>query len=159
MDPAGPAFYAQSKISNWKLGKNDAKFVDCIHTSAAFGILESIGHSKILPNLGLEQPGCNSDPICSHGRSYEYFTESILSRDKFQASSACNSPLLWKTGLCKCTSNCNHMGFYTDLTPGSFYLKTNSQSPYSLNNSHVLPKTFLYLFFLYILLILNEFIY
>ena len=152
MDPAGPGFYSSNSFKNWKLDKNDASFVDVIHTSVGFGIEESIGHSDFWPNLGLEQPGCKSNPVCSHGRSYEFFSESILSSSKFATSKTCSSPVLWSTGFCKCSSNnCNHMGFYALRVEGSFYLSTNAQSPYSKNNSHFLaanlPNLFTFIFF------------
>jgi pancreatic triacylglycerol lipase len=152
MDPAGPGFYNfTNNLRYWRLTQNDANFVDIIHTSIAFGLFESLGDVDFWPNLGLEQPGCNSDPICSHSRSHYLFAESILSSSYFKASAVCDSPVKWAAGLCKCTSNCNHMGFYaTGSVEGSFYLRTNEQSPFSINGSNVLgQKKILILIFFY----------
>ena len=148
MDPAGPGFYNLTEtFAFWRLSRNDANFVDIIHTSLAFGLFDSIGHVDFWPNLGLEQPGCKSDPICSHGRTRDLFAESILSSSYFPTSDVCSSPVLWLAGGCKCKSNCNHMGFYANGNiQGSFYLYTNAQSPFSISRSNVICVNFLYLF-------------
>ena len=129
MDPAGPGFYLEHKLS-----KMDANFVDVIHTSGLFGLIESIGHSDFWPNLGYVQPGCEFDPICSHRRSHDLFFESISSPSKFQTSTKCESYFAYFFDSCECKSNCNHLGFYTLKIEGDFYLKTNAQSPYSIEN-------------------------
>ncbi|XP_034943723.1 uncharacterized protein Rrp6 [Chelonus insularis] len=97
LDPAQPCF-TNTEMS---LDKQDAKFVDIIHTNArllsqlGLGLPHSIGHVDFYPNGGKNQLGCvNSDgstfdylgipvssinqAICSHGHSYIYFTESII---------------------------------------------------------------------------------
>ena len=67
MDPAGPVFFNLTEtFAFWRLSLNDSNFVDVIHKSLAFGLFDSIGLVDFWPNLGLEQPGCKSDPICSH---------------------------------------------------------------------------------------------
>jgi len=137
MDPAGPGF--ADKLSFWRLSQSDANFVDVIHTSITFGYFESLGHVDFWPNLGLEQPGCDSDPICSHDRSRDLFSESLLSPINFQTSLVCYSPVFWLAGACNCTDNCNHMGFYANSQMrGSYYLHTNAQSPFSISDSNVL---------------------
>lgn len=56
LDPAGPLFY----ILNSRLTRNDADFVDVIHTDAGFyGIALYSGHVDFYPNGGHRpQPGC-----------------------------------------------------------------------------------------------------
>lgn len=45
--------------SDHKLGKDDAEFVDVIHTDVlARGVLASAGHVDFYVNGGIEQPGC-----------------------------------------------------------------------------------------------------
>ena len=61
MDPAGPNFV--DKGSNDRLSKNDASWVDNIHTNGgsglpSLGIYEAIGHADFYPNGGRSQPGC-----------------------------------------------------------------------------------------------------
>ncbi|KAL7287292.1 hypothetical protein TKK_0018418 [Trichogramma kaykai] len=98
LDPAQPCF--QSKDPELKLTPDDAPYVDIIHTNArtllffGLGLSEQLGFTDFYPNGGKAQPGCVDidtgfwksllipanliqEAICSHGRSYKYFTESI----------------------------------------------------------------------------------
>ncbi|XP_054273793.1 pancreatic triacylglycerol lipase-like isoform X2 [Macrosteles quadrilineatus] len=101
MDPAQPGFEGTDKTV--RLDKEDANYVEVLHTNAApfipllgFGLIFPVGHVDIYLNGGLRQPGCQLPdfteiksikdlakfPVefigklvaCSHGRSYEYFT-------------------------------------------------------------------------------------
>uniref|UniRef100_UPI001658C826 hypothetical protein n=1 Tax=Salmonella sp. S146_54837 TaxID=2665635 RepID=UPI001658C826 len=87
-----------------RLDPTDADFVDAIHTDTdpiytiGLGILQKVGHMDFYINGGRNQPGCDMGLFeriifddgsiwdagvqfvaCNHLRSYEYFTESILS--------------------------------------------------------------------------------
>lgn len=77
LDPAGPLFTIDD--TNDRLDTTDAGYVEIIHTCAELGFDSSIGHSDFYPNGGSAQPGCGVDAtgICSHGRSYQFFAESI----------------------------------------------------------------------------------
>ncbi|CAK1548619.1 unnamed protein product [Leptosia nina] len=100
LDPAQPCFGDSSREE--RLDDGDADFVDVIHTNGrllqriGFGLPDPIGHADFYPNGGMQQPGCvnktNSlwskipisasrlqQAICSHGRAYLLFTESLLS--------------------------------------------------------------------------------
>lgn len=62
LDPAGPTFeYADEQST---LSRNDAKFVDVLHTNTlgspdrSIGIQRPVGHIDIYPNGGTFQPGC-----------------------------------------------------------------------------------------------------
>lgn len=65
LDPASPLFRELLSTSLSPLNKNDAKFVDIIHTDGArfltegLGIFRPIGHVDYFPNGGFDQPGCN----------------------------------------------------------------------------------------------------
>ncbi|XP_073990085.1 pancreatic lipase-related protein 2-like isoform X2 [Rhodnius prolixus] len=101
LDPAQPGFEGADKAV--RLNKDDAKFVDVIHTDAkpfipfiGFGMMQPTGDVDFYMNGGSRQPGCMSIDVpnitsisdlakipveaiskwvsCSHGRSYEYFT-------------------------------------------------------------------------------------
>ncbi|KAH0564272.1 hypothetical protein KQX54_011075 [Cotesia glomerata] len=97
LDPARPCFLR----SNLSLTKNDADFVDIIHTHGkssskfSFGMQEPIGHVDFYPNGGKKQPSCSrtkkpwyaslfnpkkwiKQKTCSHGLSHMYFTESLI---------------------------------------------------------------------------------
>lgn len=58
LDPAFPTFYPS--LGTAAVNKNDAKFVDIIHTDAwLYGIPISSGHADFWPNSGKTlQPGC-----------------------------------------------------------------------------------------------------
>lgn len=67
---------------------------------------------------------------CSHGRSHQYYAESILNSKSFTAY-PCHSYEEYNTGKCK-KENGIHMGDATPNTArGIYYLKTSDSSPYS----------------------------
>ncbi|XP_045464528.1 pancreatic lipase-related protein 2-like [Harmonia axyridis] len=147
LDPAGPLFKKWPK--NLKLDAGDAEFVDVIHTDAGiFGYPTQIGHVDFWPNRGISpQPGCtipevkrrNPDAIieplfCSHWRSYQFYAESVLNPYGF-LSVACNS---WEDYTQqKCDPNqVTNMGFAVDYNArGNYYLRTNRESPFSIDTS------------------------
>jgi hypothetical protein len=138
LDAAGPLFtYSSDPFYKIRLSKGDANFVDVIQTSA-LGILVDnsppFADAYFIPNVPGSQPGCPFFPTCSHNRVRELFIESIYSSDSFPTSLACNSFTTWNLlKQCKCSFGCNHMGFYASQSSlGVFYLRTNSQSPYSI---------------------------
>ncbi|XP_068082337.1 pancreatic lipase-related protein 2 [Anabrus simplex] len=100
LDPASPIFKNQMLLDpSRKLDKEDAHFVDVIHTDGSpdflngFGLLQPLGHVDFFPNGGREQPGCNdgrasiiashlegtvnSSLVCSHVRAWRLFMESL----------------------------------------------------------------------------------
>ncbi|CAG9107374.1 unnamed protein product [Plutella xylostella] len=104
LDPAQPCFRTSDLTS--KLDTSDADFVDVIHTNGrllkkiGFGLPEPIGHADFYPNGGMKQPGCRNktrsfwsrvlgrlspehlqQAICSHGRAYLLFTESLINNN------------------------------------------------------------------------------
>lgn len=57
LDPAKPLFIFANK--NHKLGKDDAEFVDVIHTDVLQrGVLAPCGHADFYVNGGIVQHGC-----------------------------------------------------------------------------------------------------
>ncbi|XP_073989015.1 pancreatic lipase-related protein 3-like isoform X2 [Rhodnius prolixus] len=137
LDPANPGFEYISYESD-RLDSSDAEFVDVIHTAAgAAGYYGLLGHADFYPNGGTPpQPGCadlrNPTKIfgCSHGRSYEYYAESVINPKGFR-SVKCDSWSAFSNGSCA-----NHTVAYmganvsTD-TRGTFYLETNAESPFA----------------------------
>lgn len=81
MDPASPKFKFEDVEG--RLDETDAFYVEVIHTCAGIlGFSKPIGTASFFPNGGRSQPGCSKWDIvgmCAHGRSYEYFLESLTS--------------------------------------------------------------------------------
>ncbi|KYM77372.1 Pancreatic triacylglycerol lipase [Atta colombica] len=146
LDPAGPAFetpYLKDKEE--RLDAADANFVDVIHTCAgSLGFLRPIGHADFYPNGGtFKQPGCpvfSSQYIdlacifletCSHGRSHQFFTESIVHPDGFVAMK-CSNWMDFQLGKCGDNNfSTAVMGeFINPNIQGIFYLQTNAQPPF-----------------------------
>ncbi|XP_065218406.1 inactive pancreatic lipase-related protein 1-like [Planococcus citri] len=173
-DPAQPGF--EGSPMDVRLTKNDAKFVDVIHTNIrpvipllGFGLILPTGHIDYYMNGGALQPGCVAPPInevnltsildlgkisvdvisswvaCSHGKSYEYYTEALLSDNcTFWGHStgyfgtAVDIATFGKLGLVlekfdKCTlDKCSPIGLEAETYParGAFSISTNTKSPY-----------------------------
>ncbi|XP_055683759.1 phospholipase A1-like [Lutzomyia longipalpis] len=137
LDPANPGF--EGTPPSERLDPTDALFVDVIHTSAGTaGISMRCGHVDFYPNGGARQPNCNYLPIdileaCSHGRSHEYFAESIFSNQFI--SYPCRTWAGYKANRC---------GKHTELmgdpvsrnARGVYYLETNGKSPYAKGKTH-----------------------
>lgn len=122
MDPAEPLFTDTDPIV--RLDKNDAKFVDVVHTDTVpitrggLGMPMPIGHVDFYPNGGKENPGCDR-PVehyiqqeagsfawgiqtffsCNHIRSYQFVTEAIKSKQT-QKAVICDSYEEFKEGRC-----------------------------------------------------------
>lgn len=65
---------------------------------------------------------------CSHGRSHQFFAESIVRPDAFVAAQ-CASWMDFQLG--KCDNTTAVMGeFISTDAQGTFYLETNAQSPF-----------------------------
>ncbi|XP_031829068.1 lipase member H-B-like isoform X2 [Nomia melanderi] len=134
MDPAGPLYqYVGQSVS-----ATDANCVKCIHTDAGYyGTTHACGHLDFYPNGGTrQQPGCSAFSLndlpntCSHERAEVYIGESARNPDGF-LSIKCNSWDDFKAGKCD-KSVIIPMGEAAPCNvTGSFYLQTNSKSPYA----------------------------
>ncbi|XP_020288317.1 pancreatic lipase-related protein 2-like [Pseudomyrmex gracilis] len=149
LDPARPAYETPYlKDTEERLDPTDANFVDIIHTCAgSLGFLRPIGHIDFYPNGGtFRQPGCpfstiwnnENDPVgifaeyCSHGRSHQFFAESIVHPNGFIAVQ-CATWIDFQLGKCN-NSNTAVMGeFISSDERGIFYLETNAQPPFGKN--------------------------
>ncbi|KAK9881696.1 hypothetical protein WA026_017215 [Henosepilachna vigintioctopunctata] len=103
LDAASPLFRTNHLREKYKkLDREDAHFVDVIHTDSSpfatdgFGIWEPIGHVDFFPNGGQDQPGCTDtrssivvssldrtltrEIACSHIRAWHIFQESLLNK-------------------------------------------------------------------------------
>uniref|UniRef100_A0A670Y7D6 Triacylglycerol lipase n=1 Tax=Pseudonaja textilis TaxID=8673 RepID=A0A670Y7D6_PSETE len=137
LDPAQP--YFQGTPPEIRLDKNDAEFVDVIHTDSAptipflgFGMSQAIGHLDFYPNGGILMPGCKKNPLsqivdidgiwegtrdfvaCNHLRSYKYYSDSILFPDGFLGY-PCGAYNLFEDNCFPCPEDgCPPMGHYAD---------------------------------------------
>lgn len=76
LDPTGGVFELQEP--QVVLDSSDAELVVVLHTnSAVFGMIAPCGHIDFYFNGGVNQPGCNLNALCSHGRATEYFVEAL----------------------------------------------------------------------------------
>lgn len=87
-------------------------------------LLNFILYLDFWPNKGeATQPGCiEAFGGCSHGRSYQFYAESIETKNGFMAME-CDS---WESYIAKdCVSDLIPMGFLTpNTTKGNFFLRT-----------------------------------
>ncbi|CAH1640858.1 unnamed protein product [Spodoptera littoralis] len=126
LDPAGPCF--SNLPIDLRLSKEDADFVDVIHTDAGvYGLNEAIGHVDFYPNSGSEQPNCLFQ-TCSHSRAWQLYTESVLIPEAF-IGAQCSS---WKQFM---KGNCN----YNDTSIMGYYCPTDSRGKYDLQTSNESP--------------------
>ncbi|KPJ13766.1 Pancreatic triacylglycerol lipase [Papilio machaon] len=103
LDPAQPCFRTNNLVE--RLDSTDADFVDVIHTNGrllskiGFGFPDPTGHADFYPNGGMKQPGCFNttsslwarllpipvgilqQAVCSHGRAYLLFIESLVNNN------------------------------------------------------------------------------
>ncbi|CAB3232374.1 unnamed protein product [Arctia plantaginis] len=130
LDPAGPCFVEMDKSQ--RLSKNDADYVDVIHTdSGVFGMEDPLGHADYYPNRGTEQPGCMFQ-VCSHDRAWLYFSVSVIYPRGFPAIK-CRSWKDFQEGNCDSRS-ISLMGYGSQPgTEGRYYLQTADKYPYMLS--------------------------
>lgn len=116
LDPAFPLFYNSS--NNKELNKEDAKFVDIIHTDAGiFGGPVSTGHADFYPNGGRRpQPRCKDEPETFFFLGMKY-----------------NQILVWRFNKCRFLDHCAHdsaIHYYADSVTAeeNKFLATNRQN-------------------------------
>ncbi|RUS88835.1 hypothetical protein EGW08_003380, partial [Elysia chlorotica] len=154
LDPAEPDYQCLPKII--RLDETDAMFVDVVHTNGApfseggAGLIQQSGHIDFYVNGGKTQPGCPNglggafsalftveaagDAVsCSHARSHDLYTESILSDCSFKAF-PCLSHEDYLSGRCVTCGpgGCGIMGYHADQSQarGSMFLQTNGKPPF-----------------------------
>ncbi|KAK0078925.1 hypothetical protein PV325_001928, partial [Microctonus aethiopoides] len=158
LDPAQPCIVN----TEFSLDINDAVFVDIIHTNGrllselGFGLPDAIGHVDFYPNGGKTQPGCVrldefpyhylgipksfiEQAICSHGRAYLYFTESIIAATNQNGTFwGYNWDRTYRRAIEIINETCNErncieMGINADnySNRGTFFVMTSSIKPFS----------------------------
>ncbi|GFX52412.1 putative endothelial lipase [Trichonephila clavipes] len=149
LDPASPLF--EDYGGTVHLYKDDADFVDVVHTNAdlliygGVGIGIPIGDVDYFPNGGKRQPGCGStlkgalidifkgdrERTCNHERAVHLFTDSILDPSSCKyVSYSCSSYSDFQIGKClSCDQGCGRMG-YKSKGEGVYYLMTKAKKPF-----------------------------
>ncbi|XP_050553608.1 uncharacterized protein LOC118262291 [Spodoptera frugiperda] len=161
LDPAQPCFWTTD--STERLDPQDADFVDIIHTNGrllsriGFGFPDPNGHADFYPNGGMKQPGCYNETtsiwsrlipfssrlqqaICSHGRAYLLFTESLINRNcTFRGHrwdltyEGVNASL---KAACDRVGSCSEMGIRAvgegrlPRATGAYFVLTTDKDPY-----------------------------
>ncbi|KAI8422635.1 hypothetical protein MSG28_006415 [Choristoneura fumiferana] len=149
LDPAFPAFYPDGVMMD-HVNAKDAEFVDVIHTDAGgYGAPVRTGTVDFWPNGGKStQPGCprfapiplSDDNLCSHWRSWRFFAESVRSPEAFPASPAESYQKFRENPTPEV--GMVYMGVDCDLSArGSYYLTTNSQTPFGKGMDGIYPKS------------------
>ncbi|XP_060810317.1 pancreatic triacylglycerol lipase [Amyelois transitella] len=169
LDPAQPCFLTTDHTE--RLDKTDADFVDVIHTNGrllkkiGFGLPDPTGHADFYPNGGMKQPGCYNSSnsiwarlipasfsrlkqaICSHGRAYLLFTESLINNNcSFRAHrwnltyEGVNASL---KALCNRDGSCAEMGikaaggYGLPRANGPYFVLTTEKEPYCPSDDEV----------------------
>ncbi|KAG7214178.1 hypothetical protein KM043_001524 [Ampulex compressa] len=169
LDPAQPCF--RNADPSVHLHKSDAPFVDVIHTNGrllsniGLGIPEPVGHVDFYPNGGKVQPGCAPSnashfgylpiapaairqAICSHGRSYVYLTESLVSAVNKNCTFWAQHWDLTFRSLYQSTAEacdrraCTEMGINAEKYShrGTFFAVTAGTAPYCVNGTELFEE-------------------
>ncbi|KAG8186043.1 hypothetical protein JTE90_007429 [Oedothorax gibbosus] len=157
LDPAGP--YFEDTDPRVRLDKNDALFVDVIHTDSppaaqVAGMLQPVGHLDFYPTPGWRRTGCSllegikSFRRCKAVHAPELFTESINMDCPFYGY-MCDSYANFTSGQCDrgCGSDmsqCAPMGYkseewlrVTSSEPMTMFLETGLEEPFCRYHYHV----------------------
>jgi len=165
LDPAEPGF--DLAFPSRRLDKEDAEFVDVIHTNSGMiwegclSITKPIGHMDFYPGGGKHQPGCKDICIgedcthnnindlikggCSHHRANLYYYESILAsksreHNKFK-SFFCRSWDFFNVGEC-CLHENVYMGHSAKKgVEGRYMLIVGEESPFAVvPDGYICPR-------------------
>ncbi|XP_043273787.1 phospholipase A1 1-like [Venturia canescens] len=160
LDPANRCF--SNVRASLRLNTEDAAFVDIIHTNGrsdelfSFGSPQSIGHVDFYPNGGKRQPGCSlhkgllpeivtapQTGICSHGYSYAYFTDSLISASSKNCTfwahrwdRSYRRALQLISEVCN-PNNCTEMGINAEKYSqrGTFFVATSRAPPFCVTDA------------------------
>lgn len=150
LDPAAPLF--ENYGGSVHLSKEDADFVDVVHTNGdlliygGVGMSTSVGDVDFFPNGGKRQPGCKStiggalkdmfkndrEHACNHERAVLLFTDSILHPERCRyLGYSCGNYSEFLNAQCMTCGNdgCGHMGYHVEGT-GIYYLMTKANPPF-----------------------------
>ncbi|XP_037903870.1 lipase member H-A-like isoform X2 [Hermetia illucens] len=141
LDPAFPGFYGPFLKH---ITKDDAEFVDVIHTDAwIYGAPASTGTVDFWPNSGSAlQPGCptrhdifqlDENDLCSHWRSWRYWAESLNQKNsqQFHAVPAKNWRSFKQGNVGEYDPKVVMGNECPSSASGDYYLQTNAEAPFA----------------------------
>lgn len=144
LDPAGPGFTLPVMVGvDDRLDPTDAKFVQCLHTSALLGTQARLGHAVYKANHGEAQPGCGINMLCDHSRATDIFLYSLNPNNVFVGTMCAGtsgglfSNILLKLASLVTQKMCypagqDRFGIYTNRYGGMYNLPTTDQPPYAV---------------------------
>lgn len=126
LDPAKPCF---SRSTNYRLDKNDAKFVQVLHTSTGvLGLEQPIGHADVYMNgITGSQPECSDRRFsleCDHAQAWKAYSASVMNEGHLMGH-RCNS---WEDlKNAKCFGNETILGYGCNLETRGLYLHKSNE--------------------------------
>ncbi|CAO1426220.1 unnamed protein product [Diamesa serratosioi] len=132
LDPAGPLFDFNNPAT--RFASTDAVYTEGIRTNpGTLGFDRPLAMADFYPNWGPGQPGCGWDltGACAHGRSSEFFAESINS-NRFVGQRCSNWDEMNRNRICTGTGTAIMGGDSLLPTVGVFFLATSDRSPFAL---------------------------
>ncbi|XP_055844459.1 pancreatic lipase-related protein 2-like [Episyrphus balteatus] len=135
LDPAGPLYEDYSSSIDECLTKDDARYVEVIHTNGGrLGYLKPIGNADFYVDGGEYQPGCllKSSWICSHLRAFWYYSDAI-GENRF-TSKKCTGYKFAIVNQCLEEDNEVQLGgaMNYELASGVYYTPVNAVQPYGM---------------------------
>ncbi|XP_041969237.1 lipase member H-like [Aricia agestis] len=133
LDPARPCFL---QFSQYRLDKEDAKFVNVIHSSiGVLGIEEPLGHVDVFLNgVTVPQPECKGVALsleCDHALAWRTFSSSVVEEDVLLGR-LCRSFEELRNGRCR--GNKTFVGYDCNTSNrGIFLYKTSKPSKRQLS--------------------------
>ncbi|XP_053613931.1 lipase member H-like [Plodia interpunctella] len=125
LDPAKPCFV---RLSDYRLDKNDAQFVQVVHSSAGIlGLENPLGHADVYVNgVLVKQPECRDRSItleCDHAQAWRLYSESVQN-DRSLMGRECRSWNELMRG--ECSGNETVVGYSCSASSrGMFLYKSN----------------------------------
>ncbi|XP_026495427.2 pancreatic lipase-related protein 2-like [Vanessa tameamea] len=122
---------------NWgsnsqRINKNDALYVEIIHTDAVgilgHGIGDAVGDVDFFVNGGTGQPGCFLNNYCSHNRAWEVFAATLTNNHLF--GNQCGNWLQVTLNTCRGYSIAMGNNDFNKLGSGMFRANTRRTYPF-----------------------------
>ncbi|KAH8419683.1 hypothetical protein KR009_000874 [Drosophila setifemur] len=136
LDPAKPCFNEGEVLSG--LLRGDADFIDVIHSNpGVLGKRDPLGDADFYPGGMSPLPGGCFSVICAHGRSWQYYAETVYPGNERNFLATRCSSLAHVRDL-RCPGEEIPMGYATPVKArGNYFLEVNPTSPFGAHASAV----------------------